>query len=270
MTTSQEILAGLEKTLRYYDEEFPLEKYPDRESWFVSNRAKGITVGQLRTLTQSEPIKPEINADIAGVREALGKMARIHDQVMGNNAYIAFERILRTRSSPTIATDTKQLDPGMPTQELRLHMGELTANEVRVARAAIAWANSALSPNNIAPEKNITEREETLHSGNKNTEILPSGNINTNAPEASRGLLRTQPDGWKYMGDVMHETSDNPPPPDILLWLWDGENFAQGIFKPQDDYPCCMWEHDFDGDFYPTHWRYPQPPASSSKAGEEK
>lgn len=34
------------------------------------------------------------------------------------------------------------VDPDMPTQQLRLHMGELTASEVRVARAAIRWANS--------------------------------------------------------------------------------------------------------------------------------
>jgi hypothetical protein len=34
------------------------------------------------------------------------------------------------------------LDPDMPTQELRLHMGELTPDEVRVARAAIRWANA--------------------------------------------------------------------------------------------------------------------------------
>lgn len=39
--------------------------------------------------------------------------------------------------------DRKALDPNMPAQELRLHMGELTASEVRTARAAIAWANSA-------------------------------------------------------------------------------------------------------------------------------
>lgn len=38
----------------------------------------------------------------------------------------------------------KPLNPDMSTQELRLHMGELTANEVRVARAAIRWANSRL------------------------------------------------------------------------------------------------------------------------------
>lgn len=34
------------------------------------------------------------------------------------------------------------LDPDMPAQELRLHMGEMTAQEMRTARAAIRWANS--------------------------------------------------------------------------------------------------------------------------------
>lgn len=34
------------------------------------------------------------------------------------------------------------LDPDMPAQELRLHMGELSNNEILVARAAIRWANS--------------------------------------------------------------------------------------------------------------------------------
>lgn len=37
---------------------------------------------------------------------------------------------------------TEPLNPDMPAQELRLHMGELNPNEVLVARAAIAWANS--------------------------------------------------------------------------------------------------------------------------------
>ena len=35
-----------------------------------------------------------------------------------------------------------QLNPDMPVQELRLHMGELSADEVLVARAAIRWANT--------------------------------------------------------------------------------------------------------------------------------
>ena len=34
------------------------------------------------------------------------------------------------------------LDPDMPASELRLHMGELTAAEVRIIRAAIRWANN--------------------------------------------------------------------------------------------------------------------------------
>lgn len=34
------------------------------------------------------------------------------------------------------------LNPDMRDDELRLHMGELTASELLVARAAIRWANS--------------------------------------------------------------------------------------------------------------------------------
>lgn len=49
---------------------------------------------------------------------------------------------------------TTLLNPDMPAQELRLHMGELTANEVRVARAAIRWANSKLSPHDASDISN--------------------------------------------------------------------------------------------------------------------
>jgi hypothetical protein len=33
------------------------------------------------------------------------------------------------------------LDPDMSASEIRLHMGELTGNEVLIVRAAIRWAN---------------------------------------------------------------------------------------------------------------------------------
>ena len=36
------------------------------------------------------------------------------------------------------------LNPDMPEAELKLHMGEMTAQEVRTARAAIRWANSEI------------------------------------------------------------------------------------------------------------------------------
>ena len=35
------------------------------------------------------------------------------------------------------------INPDMPTQELLLHMGEMTASEIRAARSAIRWANNA-------------------------------------------------------------------------------------------------------------------------------
>lgn len=44
------------------------------------------------------------------------------------------------------------LDPDMPADALRLHMGELNANEVLVARAAIRWANTRPKPQPIDVE----------------------------------------------------------------------------------------------------------------------
>lgn len=42
-----------------------------------------------------------------------------------------------------VADKSEALNPHMPTQELLLHMGELSKDEILVARAAIAWANEA-------------------------------------------------------------------------------------------------------------------------------
>lgn len=39
-------------------------------------------------------------------------------------------------------SNQKCLNPDMPADELRLHMGELDASQLRVARSAIRWANS--------------------------------------------------------------------------------------------------------------------------------
>ncbi len=50
-----EIKRAISKTLRYFDEEFPLDKFPDREESAVSLHAGGITVGQLRGLLDAKP-----------------------------------------------------------------------------------------------------------------------------------------------------------------------------------------------------------------------
>ena len=52
-------------------------------------------------------------------------------------------RLQEVRPSPAAPPAQEALlNPDMPTQELRLHMGELTTDEVLVARAAIRWANT--------------------------------------------------------------------------------------------------------------------------------
>lgn len=43
------------------------------------------------------------------------------------------------------------LDPDMPAQQIRLHMGEMSAQEMRTARAAIRWANSHYQEPNDSP-----------------------------------------------------------------------------------------------------------------------
>ncbi len=41
-------------------------------------------------------------------------------------------------------TKRELLNPNMPADEIRLHMGEMTTQEMRTARAAIAWANTRI------------------------------------------------------------------------------------------------------------------------------
>lgn len=53
---------------------------------------------------------------------------------------------------PSTPEPRQQLDPDMPAQEIRLHLGELTPRELRVARAAIRWANSSAEPPSAPPE----------------------------------------------------------------------------------------------------------------------
>lgn len=57
------------------------------------------------------------------------------------------------------------LDPDMPAQQLRLHLGEMTAGEERVARAAIRWANSRHGAAKFIKEMLLPEIERRLQCG---------------------------------------------------------------------------------------------------------
>jgi hypothetical protein len=55
-------------------------------------------------------------------------------------AGVAEHRLQKSLAAPP--AQKVLLNPDMPVQELRLHIGELTTDEVLVARAAIRWANT--------------------------------------------------------------------------------------------------------------------------------
>ena len=86
-------------------------------------------------------------------------------------AYPARECIERwnTRSTPAIADGA---DPDMPAQQLRLHFGELTDDELRLVRSAIRFANSqAAIADGVGVEWKQTVRDlyDMMHFGEHNT-----------------------------------------------------------------------------------------------------
>lgn len=60
----------------------------------------------------------------------------------------AHEETIRECLELVAREDVRELiNPDMPGQQLRLHMGELTPDEALVARSAIRWANTRISKN---------------------------------------------------------------------------------------------------------------------------
>lgn len=54
----------------------------------------------------------------------------------------AAQKMAPRRTEHERGAGSAMLDPDMPAEEIRLHMGEMTPDEVLLARAAISWANS--------------------------------------------------------------------------------------------------------------------------------
>lgn len=87
------------------------------------------------------------------------------------------------------------LDPEMPTQQLRLHMGELTASEVRVARAAIAWANTRSRPVGGDDRPAIPGLQEAVAS---------DGELGQVAKSLAHAIVFGTGDGWqKAIGEAI-------------------------------------------------------------------
>jgi hypothetical protein len=62
-----------------------------------------------------------------------------------NRTWKGWKTAWNTRPSEALRLAKEALlNPDMPSQQIRLHMGEMTAQEERTARAAIAWANKTV------------------------------------------------------------------------------------------------------------------------------
>lgn len=140
-----------------------------------------------------------------------------------------------------LAERVKLLDPDMPAQQLRMHLGEMTAQELRTARAAIRLANSALSALEATPPAPPGWSRETEDDGSDYLNP-PPGWLKTEltAPPAPKVTEVRPLDDW-------HEDYG-----DVVWWArlegeWIGE--AAWIGTPNDS--------DWPG--YHTHWS-PHPP----------
>ncbi len=131
------------------------------------------------------------------------------------------------------------LDPDVPDQELRLHMGELTGDEILVARAAIRRANSRIQPyikeleHDIDRHINITSEQATeiiklqarvkeLEASNKAYADLVATEIGTvkkntdlqRKLEVARDLVRDIIDGdlpnvWQHTSEIDPEIMED-------------------------------------------------------------
>lgn len=76
-------------------------------------------------------------------------LARAHTELQAQNARL--QAALDAALAERLDRGAPLLDPEMPAAEVRLHMGELSAQELRNVRAAIGWANAVARGTARAP-----------------------------------------------------------------------------------------------------------------------
>jgi hypothetical protein len=77
-------------------------------------------------------------------------LARAHTELQAQNARL--QAALDAALAERLDRGEGLLDPGMPAAEIRLHMGEMSAQELRNVRAAIGWANAVARGTARAPK----------------------------------------------------------------------------------------------------------------------
>lgn len=117
MTANKQDAAELAiaETLSYYDDEFPIDKYPDRESWPVSQHAGGITVGQLRALRQNAGAV-DVNTMVQDCFKNVPKMLSAHNHferlihIESTVRYLASRGLIKSQEGAEIAMLRGQLE----------------------------------------------------------------------------------------------------------------------------------------------------------------
>ena len=106
------------------DESMDRTYIPMPGGWEVQTQGKGSSFRLCNTKTGQRWIITDKMA-----HKALEQMARDANAAVVPHAQVASDELL---------------DPEMPAAVMRLHMGEMTPQEMRTARAAIRWANTRL------------------------------------------------------------------------------------------------------------------------------
>lgn len=129
--------------------------YPAKNIMLVIDKDGEVTLSKKENGSYANSAKP-LAPTVRGTREIPGDMRQQlidaigADQGWEESAVHMTDNVVLPIIAPFLkqksASEIPLLDPDMPSQELRLHMGEMTAQEVRTARAAIRWANSSRAP----------------------------------------------------------------------------------------------------------------------------
>jgi len=159
------------------------------------------------------------------------------------------------------------LDPKMPAAEVRLHMGEMSAQELRTARAAIGWANAvtrgtARGPGTNSPSKPVRitadawvrshmvrtgcnrETAEVALAGALNVWLIPDENLRL--PDTPSPTHRHRKGGlYRLIARGRIEATLEPcavyvSVTDDLVWVRPETEFEDGRFArlvPEDDLP---------------------------------
>lgn len=187
------------------------------------------------------------------------------------------------------------LDPEMPAQEMRLHMGEMTAQEMRTARAAIRWANNVAGKSALKATRNaaleeaarVAERRyEAWQAGDgyADADGLHAVSCDVTACENIASAIRAlkaapADDGWRDIGTAPTDgtqvlltwravvKAEEGPVSFITVGWWQedfeaewSEDIGNTIYRGTwTDGRVASWGYEEVRELSPTHWR-PLPP----------